>query len=214
VSPLHLDTASRTALAQRILSVLESAAAGSTAQLRGSLAEGRADAYSDIDVLWEIPDELFQASVDRIAEILAEARPVESLRSSPEFQHSAKRRLIFVQFVGVPLFWRADIEVFARSIHRDTEYDLHNEAARGDDWSLTHSALMRAIAAVKALLRGKEDTARQLLVRGFEGVGLAVPEGDPQELILKLTASVAEMDPSRVGLASRIVELHREAFDT
>lgn len=60
---LKLDTSIRTALAQRILITLRNAAPDSTAQLRGSLAEGREDAYSDIDIFWEIPDELFQTSV-------------------------------------------------------------------------------------------------------------------------------------------------------
>ena len=209
---LNLDTKIREALAQRILTSLEDAAPGSTVQLRGSLAEGNADAYSDIDVLWEVPDELFQMSVDLIAEILSEAQTLESLRSAPDFQNSDKRRLFFVQFADTPLFWRADIDVFAESVQRDPEYDLHNEAARGNDWSPTHSALMNAIAAVKALLRHKEDTARQLLIRGFERVGLDVPEGSSQELILKLAEGVAAMDSTKAALAYRIVELHQQVF--
>jgi len=212
VKQLNLDTEIREALVQRILTSLENAAQGSTAQLRGSLAGGNADAYSDIDVLWKVPDELFQMSVGRIAEILSEAHPVESLRSAPDFQNSDKRRLFFVQFEGIPLFWRADIDVFAQSVQRDPEYDQHNEAARGNDWSLTHSALMNAIAAVKALLRHKEDTARQLLIRGFKRVGLAIPEGSSQELILKLAEGVTSMDSTKAELACRIAELHQQAF--
>ena len=112
----------------------------------------------------------------------------------------------------MPLFWRADIDIFALSVHRDFEYDLYNEAARGTDWSLTHSALMNTIAAVKALLRNKDDTARQLLIRGFERVGLATPERSLQELILELSSSIAEMDPSKVELSHRIAELHQQVF--
>ena len=209
---LSLDTEIRDALTQRILTSLESAAQGSIAQLRGSLADGNADTYSDIDVLWEVPDNLFQVSVDRIGDILSEAHPVESLRSAPDFQNSDKRRLFFVQFQDIPLFWRADIDVFAQSVQRDFQYNVNNEAARGNDWSLTHSALMNAIAAVKALLRHEEDTARQLLVRGFKRVGLVIPEGDSQELILKLAEGVATMDSTKAELARRIVELHRHAF--
>jgi predicted nucleotidyltransferase len=210
--PLHLDTRQRAALAQRILSVLERGAPGSTAQLRGSLAEGRADPYSDIDVFWEVPDALFQASVDRLGEILANVQPVESLRSAPEFQRSDKRRLIFVQFEDTPLFWRVDLDIFAQSIHGDLEYDRRNEAARGDDWSLTHSALMNVVAAVKALLRNREEEAEQLLIRGFERVGLVVPEASSQEQIVTLAESIAAMDSTQTGLAHRIVELHWEVF--
>jgi len=212
VKRLSLDTEIRDALTQRIVTSLESAVQGSIAQLRGSLADGNADTYSDIDVLWEVPDDLFQVSVDRIGDILSEAHPVDSLRSVPDFQNSDKRRLFFVQFQDIPLFWRADIDVFAQSVQRDFQYDVNNEAARGNDWSLTHSALMNAIAAVKALLRHEEDTARQLLVRGFERAMLAIPEGDSQELILKLAEGVATMDSTRAELARRIVELHRQAF--
>lgn len=208
----HLDTEIRTALAQRILVSLEDAVQGSIAQLRGSLAEGRADPYSDIDVFWQVPDAFFQTSVDRLGETLSRVHPVGSLRSAPDFQKSDKRRLIFVQFKDVPLFWRIDLDIFAQSIHEDREYDLHNEAARGDDWSPTHSALMNAIAAVKALLRNREEEARQLLVRGFERVGLTIPEASSQELVLELTESIAAMDSTQVGLARRILELHLEVF--
>jgi hypothetical protein len=208
VKQLSLDTAIREALTQRILAALESAAGGSMATLRGSLADGSADAYSDIDIFWEIPDDLFQVSVDSIGDILSAAHPVESLRSAPDFQNSDKRRLFFVQFQDIPLFWRADIDVLTRSVQGDFQYDVNNQAARGDDWSLTHSALMNAIAAVKALLRHEEDKAGQLLARGLRRVGLAIPEGDSQDLIVKLAEGVAAMDATKADLARRIVELH------
>jgi hypothetical protein len=209
---LNLDTNIRAALAQRILTTLEHAALGSTAQLRGSLAEERADAYSDIDVFWEVPDELFQASIDSIATILADAHRIASLRSAPDFQRSDRRRLIFVQFEGMPLFWRVDIDILAWSVHRDLTYDLDNQAAKGNDWSLTHSALMNAIAAIKALLRSKDDTAQQLLVRGFERVGLVTPSGSSEELILELSRRVAEKDSTQVELTHQIAELHQLVF--
>ena len=182
---MTLDTEIRASLARRILTSLESAVPGSTARLRGSLAEGRADQYSDTDVCWEVPDEFFQASVERLPKILSEVHPVESLRS----------------------------DIFAQSIRRDREDDVHNEAAKGDDWSLTHSALMNVIAAVKSLLRNEEEEAKQLLIRAFERVRLPVPELTPQELVLKLTESVAAMDPTKAGLARKIEELHRGVFD-
>jgi hypothetical protein len=209
---LDLDTNIRAALAQGILAALEKAAPGSVAELRGSLAEGRADPYSDIDVFWEIPDELFRSSVDEIAASLANVHKIASLRSAPEYQHSDRRRLLFVEFEGIPLFWRVDIDILARSVHRDFEYDLHNEAARGNGWSFTHSALMNALAAIKALLRHQDETAKQLLGRAFERVGLATPEGNPQELILVLCRSIAEMDSTQKELARRITELHQQVY--
>jgi predicted nucleotidyltransferase len=53
---MQLDTAIRTRLADRIVERLAAAAPGSGAVLRGSLAEQRADQYSDIDVLWDVAD--------------------------------------------------------------------------------------------------------------------------------------------------------------
>jgi len=194
VKRLRLDTEVRDALTERILTALENAVQGSVAELRGSLASENADPYSDIDLLWEVPDDLFEMSVNRFGDILSEARPIESLRSAPDFQNSDKRRLFFVQFQDIQLFWRADIDVFARSVQRDFQYDVNNKAARGSDWSLTHSALMNAIAAVKALLRHEEDKARQLLVRGFERVGLAIPEGGSQELILSYLLPISPQE--------------------
>lgn len=213
VKHLDLDPSIRAALAERVIAVLSAAVPGSTALLRGSLAEGNADPYSDIDVLWEIPDELFQASVERISVLLASVHPMESLRSDPDFQNSAKRRLLFVQFAGIPLFWRLDIDIFAMSIHRDPGYDLHNEAARREVWSPTHSALMNSIAAMKAVLRGQEQAAQQLLLRGFERVRLEHRPGSPSELILTMCENIARMDPAKRELAQQIMELHRQIFE-
>ena len=211
-SRLKLDPGVRGGLASRVLDCLRGAAPGSTAKLRGSLAEGRADAFSDIDVLWEIPDEFFQETIARTSEILSEVRPVVSLRSDPDFQNSDRRRLFFVEFHGMPLFWWVDVDILARSVRGNLEYDRQNPAARGDDWSLTHSALMNVVAAVKAVLRNKEGEAEGIMARGFQRVGLTVPEGRARELVLKLTDSVTSIDPSMGGLVRRIEELHQEAF--
>ena len=109
------------------------AVVSSTAGLRGSLARGSADRYSDIDVFWEVPDSEFCDAIDELPETLSSVGPIESIRSDPLLQNSQKRRLVFVQFEQTPLFWRVDIEVFAESIHRDDSYDLENPDARGDD---------------------------------------------------------------------------------
>lgn len=210
--PLPLDPAIRAEFARRLLAELTRAAPGSAALLRGSLAEGRADAYSDIDLLWEVPDALFPECAARIAEILGDVHPLESLRLDRDFQNSDRRRLVFARFAGLPLFWRVDLDLFAQSAQRDPEYDAHNPAARGSDWSPTHSALMNAVAALKALLRGKPHHARQLLERGYQRAGLAPPAGDPPELILHLCNSIAVIDPSQVELAQRVLDLHRQVF--
>lgn len=212
VNQLVLDPALRADLAERVLGALQSAVPGSTAGLRGSLAVGNADPYSDIDLLWELPDELFPAALVRLEDTLSSVQGLESLRFDPALQNSDQHRLVFAQFKGMPLFWRVDIEIFARSIHRDPCYDLHNEIARGADWSPTHSALMNAVAALKAVLRGQDEQARQLLVRGFERAGLPLPGGTAQEQVLALCQGVACIDTSQKDLCQRILELHAQAY--
>lgn len=209
---MNLDARQRKELTDRILATLEKAAPGSDAQLRGSLADKSADVYSDIDVLWEVADSFFKSRVDNIMDILSEVHRIESLRSEPTFQNSKKRRLFFVRFGGIPLFWRLDLDVFAQSINRDNEYDLNNPDARGDDWSPAESALMNAIAAVKAHLRDKDDVARQLLERAYERVGLDCPNLQLRELILRLADNIRATNPELWGLSGEIEDVVQEAF--
>jgi predicted nucleotidyltransferase len=204
---VNLEPRRRTWLVDRILGCLEEAAPGSRALLRGSLAANTADEYSDIDVLWEVPDADFQGCVASLEESLSKVCPVASLRSVPDFQNSEKRRLIFVRFESIPLFWRLDLDIFARSIQRDPEYDLNNPNARGSEWSLTESALMNGVAAVKAHLRGKDEEARQLLVRAYERIGLDFPDLELGALILKLADGVSALDPRMIALAEYIRKL-------
>ena len=150
---VHLNTAVRTRLVQRLLQDLQSAVPGSCVQLRGSLAEGRADAYSDVDLLWEIPDARFAETANRIHAILSSVHPIASLRLDPDFQQSQKRRLVFVRFRELPLFLRLDLDILAQSLRRNLNYDIDNPHARGSAWSLTESALANVVTAIKAHLR-------------------------------------------------------------
>ncbi len=208
---LSLDIRVRNRLARGLVEALALAAPGAQASLRGSLASGRADAYSDIDIRWILPDDSFAAAVARAGSILAAVQPVESLRSDPDFQNSARRRLVFAQFRDVPLFWRVDIEVFCCSIQDQPDYDRDNPAARGDDWSRTHSALMNATGAIKALLRGRPAAAEPGLVRAFQRIGMPPPAIVLPQSILDLVRAVVAIDPAQAGLAGRIEDLYGQA---
>ncbi len=209
---MNPDVRQRRKLADRVIAVLEKAAPDSQALLRGSLADRSADDYSDIDMLWEVPDSLFKMCVDNMREILSKAHPIESLRLDPNFQNSKKRRLFFVRFKNVPLFWRLDLDVFAQSIKRDSEYDLDNPDARGDDWSFAESALMNAIAAVKAHLRDKDEVARELMERAYQRVGLDSPDLQLREHILRLADCVKASNPELMGLSGEIEKLVLESL--
>lgn len=209
---MRLDPSQRAALARAVLDELRRTAPGSQAVLRGSLAQGRADPYSDIDALWDVPDEDFVRCVDAAPAVLARVRPVESVRSDPLLQRSRKRRLLFVRFRDAPLFWRLDLDVFARSAGRDPAYDLDNPHARGTQWSSAESALANAVAAVKAHLRHNDTDADALLTRAYQRVGVPPPDVALRDLVLALVDAVTAMDATAAGLGQRIRRLVGDAF--
>jgi predicted nucleotidyltransferase len=210
VAALNLDPSVRHSLANAVTRALKNAVADSSAGLRGSLARGTSDAYSDIDVFWELPDSLFHSAIDDLPEILASVGSIESLRADPLLQNSDKRQLIFVQFAEVPLYWRVDIEVFAASIDRDDDYDLDNIDARGDRWSLTHSALANGVAALKSLLRGDTERASESLRDAYARIDQPIPDGSPLNQISGLAEIVGRLDLDKAELVRRL-QLHCEA---
>jgi predicted nucleotidyltransferase len=208
---IGLEVDERARLVAGLLGELVMAVPGSTAILRGSLAEGRADRYSDIDLLWDVPDAAFSTSIAELPVTLERVRPVASLRFDPDFQHSAKRRLAFIRFAGVPLFWRVDLDVFARSVGRDPDYDRANPSARGTSWSIAESSLTNAIAAIKAQRRGHESEAAALLARAEARLGVAPPQVDLQRRIGLLVDAAAANDPALAALAADIRRLLNES---
>ncbi|ACZ43564.1 hypothetical protein Tter_2676 [Thermobaculum terrenum ATCC BAA-798] len=178
---------------------------GSEVRLRGSLAQGVADAYSDIDLLWVVPDERFDQCLAMLPSILWRVHPVESLRYDPDLQRSRKRRLVFVRFAGLPLFWRLDLEVRATSVAGDESYDLGNPEARGEDWDYVESALANAVAAIKAELRGRHSEAAHLLANGFQKVGLTPPqEADLGPALRTLLDHVERTSPRHTALTRAV----------
>jgi hypothetical protein len=202
--PLGGDPRDRLAFADRISAALTAASPGSSVSLRGSLASGHADRYSDIDIAWVVPDEQFGAAVGAVVTALAPVGPIVSFRSDPDHQRSLRRRLLFLRFAGVPLFWRLDLEVWAASAAFDTSVD-DDPSMRGEDWCPYESALMNAMGAIKTVLRGRPDAAAQALTRGLERVG-ADPRVDlpTRQRLIVLTEMVATARPHLRGFAADI----------
>jgi hypothetical protein len=210
---MPFDTGLRETLVTSLLAGLAQAVMGSKTGLRGSLASGQADQYSDIDLAWEIPDLDFETSLQKLPEILSQIQPVASLRFDPDLQNSQKHRLVFVRFKGVPLFWRLDLEIFARSIQLNQNFDLNNPAARNfENWSWNESALMNGVAALKAYLRGKDSEALQLLERAYQRVGLYQSPLELKAGIINLARHVKMQDAKTVELAEEIEKLVLEIF--
>jgi hypothetical protein len=209
------DASVRDRLAQQLLRQLIHVSPGSEAELRGSLASRTSDYYSDIDIFWEIPDVSFDDAIADLPRSLAAVGQVESLRSDPDFQRSERRRLLFIQLSDVPLFWRIDLEIFARSINRDSNYDCGNLRARGDHWSLSHSSLMNCVAAIKAMARSNETAARELLSRAFSRVNLPppAPRISVKRQIRLLAEDIAKRDADLADLAERVLLLNRDFLE-
>ena len=108
------------------------------------------------------------------------------------------------------LYWRVDIEIFAASIGRDDAYDLDNLDARGDCWSLTHSALANGVAALKSLLRGDAERARESLGNAYARIDQPIPDGSPLDQICGLAEIVGRPDLEKAELVRRL-QPHSEA---
>lgn len=189
------DPGRRLTFAGRIRTTLGEAVPGSAAELRGSLASGSADVYSDIDLGWVVPDDQFGAALGCVSAALATVAPLASFRSDPDNQRSPHLRRLFVRFTGLPLLWRLDLEVWAASVAYDTMVN-DDRSARGDEWCPYESALMNALGAIKSILRGRPEVARDGLTRGFQRV-LAEPRLDlsPRDRVIELSNLVAAARP-------------------
>ncbi|MEV1022863.1 hypothetical protein [Streptomyces sp. NPDC050264] len=203
----------RASLAAGVQEVLERGCPGARTRLSGSLAAGRADVYSDIDVEWIVPDAGFAACLAQVGELLRQVQPVADVRVDPDFLHSDRRRLLFVRFEEVPLFWRLDLSVRARSVADEADYDKGNPAARAreGEWSRPASALANAIGAVKAAARHRTGDAFGLVDRGFARIGEADSAtgawtGDVERLAL----AAARREPQLTNLAKRVAALAHE----
>ncbi|AJC53483.1 hypothetical protein [Streptomyces sp. 769] len=223
-----LCASDRQALVDAVRAALERDCPASRTVLLGSLAAGTADDYSDIDVERVVPDREFGACLARAEQVLRGVRPVAALRSDPDFRHSDGRRLLFVRFAQVPLFWRLDLSVRAESVadHEDDDRDNPRARAREGEWSRPASALANATGAVKALARHRSDEARGLLDRGFARIGeepaeLGVAEGGAagradarwSAAIARLARAAARQEPRLEPLAEEVVRLSEEYHD-
>ncbi len=199
----------RDLIVAEIRAALAGAIPGSGTQLRGSLATGTADSYSDIDICWSVPDDRFAAAVDSAATAIGSVGELTSLRVDPDLARSDLRRLIFARLANAPLFWRIDLDIRAASIATDDDYDAANPAARSEaEWSRPASAMENAVAAIKGAARGQMTAVAGLLDRGYERIGLVQPDdADLRARITRLADACAILEPALAGIAARVHEL-------
>jgi len=207
VADLDLRPERRNGLVARLRADLEAAVPGSTTSLRGSLATGSADAYSDIDLCWVVEDAELARAVS-LAQSGA-VSGVSTVRVDPDLARSERRRLLFLRLADAPLFWRVDLDIRSRSVATSEHHDEDNLAARdATSWSPAASALENALAAVRSHARGRHEEAGGLLVRGFERIGRELPPGGtPVGSVTDLAHVCADQDPGLTVMAAEVAQL-------
>ncbi len=205
VVDLDLRPERRAALVESLTEALGMAVAGSDVSLRGSLATGEADQFSDIDLLWVVPGDRFPAAIACIPDTLAAVSPVSSVRSDPDFQGSRNRRLLFIQLADLPLFWRVDLEVRCQSA---PEVKSAVPIKTPVEWSAAASAAANAAATIKAVSRGRWAEARGLLERGFDRIGETFdPVESWKDAVVRLARSSAALDANVATFGQEVAEL-------
>jgi hypothetical protein len=209
MADLDLRAERRDQLAAGLRAELEALSLGSDTALRGSLATRTADPYSDIDLRWTVRDEKFTTAVSAAAGLAATVPSIQAVRIDPGLARSDRRRLIFIRLARVPLFWRVDLDIRARSVAADDTYDDGNPSARdATGWSLPAGAIENAVAAIKSGVRGRADVTCGLLTRGYERIGIVPPQdAGLTELITRLADSCACQEPGLASMASEVREL-------
>ena len=199
---VDLSPERRDRIVDGVRSALEKAVVGSSLVLRGSLAAGTADRYSDIDAIWRVPDGRRQSAIDALPDALESVGPLFSVRVDPD-SLAAGGCLVFVTFTDVPMFWRVDLLVETVTGDTDTALEVTTE------WSLPESALANAVAALRAVVRGRDKDATGLLKRGYPRVDAAYsPSGSWRTDIVGLADASVRADPR---LEPRVERLRRLA---
>lgn len=197
-----LDPARRASLVDRLTEGMSQAWSGAHVEPRGSLAEpGGGDPLSDIDLRLSVAGNVFEACIRTMQQTLDRIQPVRLFRIDPDAPASSYSRLVYVLFHDVPMFWRLDLEIVGRPPVPSPE-----AAPFWAPWSLPASALMNALAAMKAAARGGDATANELLARAFERLGERLPALETGERIRALASVCKAHDPSLQDLAEEVAE--------
>ncbi|WP_158550737.1 nucleotidyltransferase domain-containing protein [Geodermatophilus sp. TF02-6] len=197
MADLDLREERRTEIVDALRAALAGTAPSARVALRGSLAGGTADAFSDIDLRVDVAGADRDTCLQMLPAALGSVRPVRLLRLDPETAAAPDRRLVYALLRGLPVFWRVDLEVVAHP-----PLPPPGPVPAGPAWSWPASALMNAVAAVRAAARGDEAAAAALLARGADRVTARLPDRPLPARIVALAASCAVRDPALADLAA------------
>jgi hypothetical protein len=185
-----------------LLETLTAASSEGDVCLIGSLAKPEgADVFSDIDLRWTIPPRQAPGLLQSLRPTLQRVGTVESLRVDPDAPPDV--RLVFVRFVGWPLWWRVDLE-----IHSAGSGSMGVPGS--DPWSPHESACMGVVVTLKALARGRPEAAEDLFVRARRRVNAADVAGAWSQRIGSLLDGIATSSPDSADLVARTRQLARD----
>jgi len=172
--------------------------------LIGSLARpGGADAFSDIDVRWDLPPGGSAEHVRALRSTLGQVGSVESLRVDPEPR--SDMLLVFARFVGWPLWWRVDLELHASGIGRLS-------VPGADAWSPDEAACMGVVVTLKALARHRPEQAEELWAAARRRVDPVV-EGSRDPWPTRIEAFLARLEANRPALADLVSRIRLLAHE-
>jgi hypothetical protein len=195
-----LDVSQRAEPVADLMAQLRYAIPGPEARLRGSLGTGHADPYSDIDLLWDVPDLESNDALAQLPEILARGRPLASLRYDPDFQRSAKPRS----------YSSASPECHSSGASIWISWPAPSSAIR-----TTTAPPSRPVARIGQQPRAARRTPSRrskLMQRAEQRVVLSHVASAVPDRILRLVDAVAEQDPSLATRASEIRRLVANSF--
>ena len=118
---------------------------------RGSFASGDVDEYSDVDLQADVRVELTETFFKNIVKCLQDRFGTLSMRYDPDYKHDRMSQGLRINFHGLPVFWRIDLNITS---DRDCSQKWPSPFP---EWSVATSAFWNVAWAVKRSRRGKTD---------------------------------------------------------
>jgi predicted nucleotidyltransferase len=193
-------TVRRLKLAGEILGHLERLPGARRAYLRGSLAGGTVDAYSDVDLGVDVSGSDNGAFALRLADALRPHLPIDFVDWAPSLLPGAYVQSFYLR--DFPIFWNVDVECVATP---------HVPSVTSAPLNTTDHCLKLWALTAKHCLRRREGARREVEALARRVLGDRAPDGDPRShpaLMCAVLASLAATaDPARQAFLARCAQV-------
>lgn len=133
--------------------------------VRGSIAKGTFDEWSDVDIEAGVQRPLDNSLFSGLEELLHRAHGPALVRYDPDYRNMTTAQHVRFSFYELPVFWRVDLLITSKL---DTGRKYPDPFPH---WAVGSSALMNVIWALKYHLRGRGDEADRYLKAACEKIG-------------------------------------------